>query len=192
MRQDDQQVGFQGIYVPTMPENGMVVQSVFPGENNPGLTLIAYRGNLGEDAGIPNSVYAINQAQIDKGKLTQVGEAKLLKPGESWTLDDGGVVTFLGTRDYATIAIRQDPGQVFVLFSSVLGLIGLTLSLNGRRRRVFFRITAADLRESSTTTGSSFMEAGGLPRTDYPGFADEFAQLVAATRPGGGTAEGTE
>ena len=24
------------------------------------------------------------------------------------------------------------------------------------------------------------MEAGGLPRTDYPGFADEFAQLVAA------------
>ena len=24
------------------------------------------------------------------------------------------------------------------------------------------------------------MEVGGLPRTDYPGFADEFAQLVAA------------
>ena len=23
------------------------------------------------------------------------------------------------------------------------------------------------------------MEAGGLPRTDYPGFADEFAQLIA-------------
>ncbi|MFI5839545.1 cytochrome c biogenesis protein ResB [Catenuloplanes sp. NPDC051500] len=191
-RQDDQQIGFQGIYVPTMPDGGMVVQSVFPAERNPGLTLIAYRGNLGEDAGIPNSVYSINQAQIDKGKLTQVGEAKLLKPGESWTLDDGGVVTFLGTRDYATIAIRSDPGQLFVLFSSVLGLIGLTLSLNGRRRRVFFRITAADLRESSTTTGSSLLEAGGLPRTDYPGFADEFAQLVAATRPGGGTAEGTE
>ena len=24
------------------------------------------------------------------------------------------------------------------------------------------------------------MEAGGLPRTDYPGFADEFAQVVGA------------
>jgi len=25
------------------------------------------------------------------------------------------------------------------------------------------------------------MEAGGLPRTDYPGFETEFAQVVAAT-----------
>ncbi len=195
-RQDDQQIGFQGIYVPTMPEEGLVVQSVHPAENNPGLTLIAYRGNLGEDAGIPNSVYSINQAQIDRGKLTQVGEARLLRPGESWTLDDGGTVTFVGTRQYATISIRQDPGQLFVLVSAVLGLIGLTLSLYGKRRRVFFRITAADLGESSTTGRSSLMEAGGLPRTDYPGFADEFAELVAATRPGGrraeDTAEGTE
>ncbi len=78
-----------------------------------------------------------------------------------------------------------------MLVSSVLGLIGLTLSLYGKRRRVFFRITPGDLGESSTTGRSSLMEAGGLPRTDYPGFADEFAQLVAATRPGGGTAGDT-
>ncbi|MDP9798825.1 cytochrome c biogenesis protein [Catenuloplanes nepalensis] len=190
-RQDDQQIGFQGVYAPTMPAEGLVVQSVHPAERNPGLTLIAYRGNLGEDAGIPNSVYSINQSQIDRGKLVQLGEAKLLRPGESWTLDDGGTVTFVGTREYATIAVRSDPGQLFVLLSSVLGLIGLTLSLYGKRRRVFFRITPGDLGESSTTGRSSFMEAGGLPRTDYPGFADEFAQLVAATRPGGATAEDT-
>jgi cytochrome c biogenesis protein len=32
------------------------------------------------------------------------------------------------------------------------------------------------------------MQAGGLARTDYPGFADEFARLVAATRDGSGSA----
>ena len=26
------------------------------------------------------------------------------------------------------------------------------------------------------------MEAGGLPRTDYPGFDEEFAQIVGAAR----------
>jgi len=26
------------------------------------------------------------------------------------------------------------------------------------------------------------VEAGGLPRTDYPGFADEFGSLVSAVR----------
>jgi cytochrome c biogenesis protein len=26
------------------------------------------------------------------------------------------------------------------------------------------------------------LEAGGLPRTDYPGFAEEFASTVAAVR----------
>jgi hypothetical protein len=26
------------------------------------------------------------------------------------------------------------------------------------------------------------MEAGGLPRTDYPGFGDEFNQLVESTK----------
>ncbi len=78
-----------------MPESGPPAMSAFPGERNPGLFLIAYRGNLGEDAGIPNSVYTINEAQIEKGKLKQVGEVKMLRPGESWTLDDGGVVTFV-------------------------------------------------------------------------------------------------
>jgi len=29
------------------------------------------------------------------------------------------------------------------------------------------------------------MEAGGLPRTDYPGFHEEFEQVVAAARDAG-------
>ncbi len=57
-------------------------------------------------------------------------------------------------------------------------------SLFGTRRRVFFRVVPADPAEGSPTSGSSLMEVGGLPRTDYPGFADEFAQLVAAVDAG--------
>jgi len=29
------------------------------------------------------------------------------------------------------------------------------------------------------------MEAGGLPRTDYPGFGDEFTEVVNATKTDG-------
>jgi cytochrome c biogenesis protein len=54
------------------------------------------------------------------------------------------------------------------------------LSLFGHRRRVWFRMTplAAAERES----GGTVMEAGGLPRTDYPGFATEFEALVRAAK----------
>jgi cytochrome c biogenesis protein len=62
----------------------------------------------------------------------------------------------------------------------VLGLLGLMLSLAGRRRRVWFR--ASPLAGSEPDGGGTVMAAGGLPRTDYPGFEDEFAALVTATK----------
>ena len=62
--------------------------------------LTAYRGNLGLDAGIPSSVYQIDQGQVRNGSLKAVGEGKLLRPGEKWTLDDGTTVEFLGTEPY--------------------------------------------------------------------------------------------
>jgi cytochrome c biogenesis protein len=167
-----QQVAFQGLYLPTTPDDPSAGRSAFPAERNPGLLLWAYRGDLGMDTGIPNSVYTLNQAEIDAGRLNRVGDMKLLRVGESMTLDDGTKVEFLGTRQYATLSIRYDPGQRIVLGSVVLMLAGLMLSLTGKRRRVWFRVSLA------TTSGSSMVEAGGLPRTDYPGFADEFNRIV--------------
>jgi cytochrome c biogenesis protein len=64
----------------------------------------------------------------------------------------------------------------------VLGLLGLMLSLAGHRRRVWFRVSA--LPADGPRTGGSVVTAGGLPRTDYPGFGDEFGKLVEATRDG--------
>lgn len=189
-RDPNLQVAFEGLYLPTTPDSPPFTRSVFPAERSPGLMLWAYQGNLGMDAGIPGSVYTLDRRQVDSGQLKQVGQGKLLRVGEKWALDDGTTVEFLGTRQYATISVRHDPGELTVLGSVVVLLAGLTLSLAGKRRRVWFRISPAQpgpdfAPESESTTGrSSLVEAGGLPRTDYSGFAEEFTQLVAAVRGG--------
>ena len=166
------QIAFSGIYVPTAPETGMVARSIFPDERNPRLLLTFYRGDLGLDQGVPSSVYRLNAKQIASGKLKQIGEGKQLAVGDVWTLDDGSKLEFLGTQPFATIALRHDPGEPVVLGSIVLVLCGLMLSLSGKRRRVWVRLTPA-------SDGRILLEAGGLPRSEYPGFADEFAALIA-------------
>ncbi|MEV0003356.1 cytochrome c biogenesis protein ResB [Micromonospora sp. NPDC050980] len=176
-RVPDQQVAFDGLYLPTAGDTPPYVASKFPAERNPALNLTAYRGNLGLDAGIPGSVYQLDQRQVDNGKLKQVG-TKLLRPGETWTLDDGSTLEFVGTRPYVTLAVRHAPGQTLLLVASGTLLLGLMGSLFARRRRVWFRVSPPE--GGSPTSGSSLVEAGGLPRTEHPGFADEFAQLVAA------------
>lgn len=181
-RDPDLQVAFEGIYLPTAPEQPPFARSAHPDERSPAVVLIAYRGNLGLDAGIPGSVYQLDQRQVRTGRLKQVGDAKLLRPGEAWTLDDGTKVEFLGTRRYVTLSVRHDPGEKIVLVSAGVLLVGLMLSLFGRRRRVWFRVVRPDLAATRTTSRSSLVEVGGLPRTDYSGFAEEFDQLVAAVR----------
>ncbi|WFE33219.1 cytochrome c biogenesis protein ResB [Micromonospora sp. WMMD975] len=176
-RDPDQQVAFDGLYLPTAPDRAPFVASRFPAERDPAVNLTAYRGNLGLDAGIPGSVYQLDQRQVANGKLKQVG-TKLLRPGETWTLDDGSTLEFVGTKPYVTLAVRHAPGQTLLLVASGTLLLGLMGSLFARRRRVWFRVSPPE--GGSPTSGSSLVEAGGLPRTEHPGFADEFAQLVAA------------
>ncbi|MFU8872222.1 cytochrome c biogenesis protein ResB [Micromonospora sp. SL4-19] len=176
-RAADQQVAFDGLYLPTAPDSPPFVSSQSPQEQNPAVVLQAYRGNLGMDAGIPGSVYKLDQRQIDNGKLKEIGNKRLGR-GEKWTLDDGSTLEFLGTKPYVTISVRYAPGQMVMLGACVTLLAGLMGSLFARRRRVWFRISPPE--GGSPTSGSSLVEAGGLPRTEHPGFADEFAQLVAA------------
>jgi cytochrome c biogenesis protein len=190
-RNPDAQVAFEGLYLPTAPDSPPYVRSQHPEERAPALMLFAYRGDLGLEAGIPGSVYRLDQRQIQTGRLKQVGEPKLIRKGEAWTLDDGTKVEFLGTRPYVVLSVRHDPGSGIMLASAGVLVVGLMLSLVGRRRRVWFRLMPPPS-GSSPTGGSSVMEAGGLPRTDYPGFADEFRQLVSQVRDRGGTQEGTD
>ncbi|GIJ26586.1 cytochrome c biogenesis protein [Micromonospora qiuiae] len=181
-RDPNLQVAFSGLYLPTAPQEPPFTRSEHPAEQNPLLGLVAYRGNLGLDGGIPGSVYQLDQRQLRNGRLTEIG-TKELRVGESWTLDDGTVVEFLGTEPYIVLSVRHDPGATLLLVSSVGLVLGLMGSLFVRRRRVFARVLPAgsgDPASGSPTDGSSLVEVAGLPRTEHPGFADEFAELVSA------------
>jgi cytochrome c biogenesis protein len=166
-----QQVAFSGIYLPTAPSDPSVGHSAFPAERNPALMLVTYRGDLGMDAGIPSSVYSLDQHQIDTGRLKKAGSPIMLRPGGSATLDDGTKVEFVGTRRWVTMSVRYDPGETIVLVGAVCLLLGLLTSLTGRRRRVWFRVPP---------TGP--VSAGALPRSEYSGFAAEFDNLCKDVR----------
>nr|WP_203938951.1 cytochrome c biogenesis protein ResB [Spirilliplanes yamanashiensis] len=178
----DAQWAFEGLYMPTVRSQPPFTSSTYPGERDPAVMLFAYRGDLGLEVGNPASVYQLPRGQIDRGKLKPVGEGRLLRPGEAWQLADGSRIEFAGTRRWITVSVRANPAQSLLLVGSVAGLAGLMLSLAGRRRRVFFRVTPAGPAAAGGPAGVSLIEAGGLPRTDYPGFADEFDRLVAAAR----------
>lgn len=164
------QLGLSGVYQPTVNPDMSQAASIFPAERDPALTLTAWQGDLGLGSGAPQSVYQLDNRQIALGRLTNVG-THTLRPGESWTLSDGSTVEFVGTRPWITIAVRHDPGERIVLFGAGAVLVGLMVSLSGKRRRVWARISPAD-------GGGSLIEFGGLPRTEYPGFAEEFAAVV--------------
>jgi cytochrome c biogenesis protein len=132
--------------------------------------LVAYRGDLGMDTGTPLSVYTLDSRQLRAGRLKQYGEQQILAPGESWKLDDGSRIEFLGTEPWVSLSVRHDPGEVVVLGGASLLILGLLGSLTGKRRRVFFRV------------GPQGVSAGGLARSEYPGFSAEFDEIVRAAR----------
>jgi cytochrome c biogenesis protein len=169
------QVGFFGVYVPTASGGGGPAGAVsaHPEERDPVLVLVAYTGDLGLDDGVPRSVYTLDQRLIDTGKLVPVaGDPHRMRSGDTWTLPDGSRVEFLGTRPWVTLTVRHDPGELPVLVSAGLLLVGLLVSLTGKRRRFWFRVDA----------DGRTVEAAALPRTEYAGFTEEFDGIVSAAR----------
>jgi len=100
-----------------------------------------------------------------------------LAVGQSMKLPNGlGTLTYTGYRQWISLAITYDPGQMPALISGIAVLAGLLLSFLVRRRRVFVRATAGE-------GGGTVVEAGGLTRSDAAGgFEDEFAGLAAELR----------
>jgi cytochrome c biogenesis protein len=172
-------LGFMGVFVPTAFSVGGTLQSIFPAADAPAVSLIGYSGNLGLNDGVPQSVY-----QLDTTGMTKVsGSPRLLTPGQTWTLPGGkGAITFVGVKQWASLAITYDPGQVPALVCGILALAGLLISFFVRRRRVFVRAVPA------ASGAGSVVTVGGLTRSDASGgFEEEFAELateIAAAEPG--------
>jgi cytochrome c biogenesis protein len=167
----DASLGFMGVFVPTAISVGGTLESIFPAADAPAVSLIGYSGNLGLNTAASQSVY-----QLDTTGMTEVsGSPHLLVPGQTWKLPDGkGSITFVGVKQWASLAITYDPGQVPALVCGILALAGLLLSFFVRRRRVFVRAVPA-----ASGTGS-VVTVGGLTRSDASGgFEEEFAELAA-------------
>jgi cytochrome c biogenesis protein len=168
------QLGFIGVFVPTGVTVGGILESAFPAPYNPAVSLLGYAGNLGMNTGIPQSVY-----QLDTTAMTKfTARPFLLQPGQSFTLPGGrGKITFAGYKQWVSLAVTYDPGQVPALICGILALAGLLVSFLVRRRRVFVRAVPAG---DGAGGAGSVITVGGLARTDASGgFEDEFAELVA-------------
>jgi cytochrome c biogenesis protein len=166
------QLGFTGVFVPTAVDVGGTLVSVFPAADNPVVSLIAYAGNLGMNAGAPQSVY-----QLDTGGMQRLTvRPQVLQRGQSLKLPGGrGTITFTGYVPWVSLAVTHDPGQLPALVCGIAALGGLLLSFLIRRRRVFVRARAG---QAGTT-----VQVGGLARTDASGgFEAEFAALAAELR----------
>jgi cytochrome c biogenesis protein len=181
----DASLGFEGVFVPTAVAVGGTRESIFPAADAPAVSLNAYSGNLGLNDGVAQSVYTLDTSQMTK--LTAAPE--VLTPGGTWKLPDGkGSITFVGVKQWVSMTITYDPGQVPALVCGMLALAGLLLSFFVRRRRVFVRAVPA-----ASGTGS-VVTVGGLTRSDASGgFEEEFAELaveIAAAEPSdGGTTD---
>ena len=154
----------EGFFAPTGLIQGGVLTSVDARPLNPQVAIIGYRGYLGLDSGDPQSVFTLDQTQIDVGALNRIGEANL-SVGGSATFEDGTVVRFDGFREFAALQVSNDPGQVAVLITAITMLLGLMVTLLVRRERIFARITATQVADSgdgrSTTVSLAGLARGG-------------------------------
>ncbi|MGY1806764.1 cytochrome c biogenesis protein ResB [Blastococcus sp. SYSU D00669] len=172
----EDQLALEGFFAPTGSVSGGILTSIDPRPLAPQVAIVVYRGYLGLDSGIPQSVYSLDSSQIDRGRLSQVGEGNLAA-GESLTLDDGTTITFTGVKEFAALQFSHDPGQVWVLVSAIAMLAGLLGMLLVRRERFFARAAEAAGGSGTVLSLASLTKGSGEPG---PRFAALTGDLRAA------------
>jgi cytochrome c biogenesis protein len=176
----ENQLAIVGIFAPSGIVSGGVLTSGYPEMLAPAVAVEVYRGDLGLDHGAPQSIFAIDTTQVDKGLLVSQGRANL-NLGESMTLPDGTTITFTGAKDFVSLQTSYDPVQGYALIFAILLIGGILSSLTIKRRRVWYRVTplAAGTADDPRLGSSSQVQIGGLARTDQAGYGGEFESLVA-------------
>ncbi len=174
----NQQLALEGFFAPTGVVQNGVLTSVDPRPLDPQVAIFVYQGYLGLDSGLPQSVYSLDQKQIQRGALQKVAAANLTE-GQSVTLKDGTTITFSGLKEFAAMQFSHDPGQVWVLAAAIAMLAGLLGMLLLRRERFFARpapdgagsgdggtvLTVASLTRGSGESGPRFAALTGELRS---------------------------
>jgi len=195
------QIAITGLFAPTQQMDGKLLSSRFPAMDDPAVAIDIYRGDAGLDTGRPQSLFSLDHRLIEQKRLTKL-ERVNLNLGQETRLDDGTVVRFDGATPFVNLQVSHDPGQLWVLVSSMTMMAGLMVSLIVRRRRVWVRITPPGSdsgigpggqersdsgigpggQERSDSgigpgPGTVKVELGGLARTDNSGWGGEFDKL---------------
>lgn len=174
------QLALYGLFAPTAIDvGGGELASFSARPAAPAVAIVVYRGNLGIDSGVPQSVYTVDEDQVERGALEVAGR-KNLAPGQSLELADGTRISFDGYREWASLQVSRDPGQTTVFGAAVFVVLGLLLSLAVRRRRLWLRLSPDPVteRDKVDTRSRTLVAVGGLARTDAGSFTPEFARLV--------------
>src|SRR6201996_1057683 len=154
-----EQLGFAGVFLPTAVDVNGQLHSAFPAALEPAVSMIAYRGNLGLNSGVAQSVYQLDTTGMQKVATS----SQVLTAGQSMKLPNGeGNLTFVGYKQWVSLQVTYDPGQVPALISAIVALAGLLLSFLVRRRRLFVR-TYAD------QAGNTTVDVAGLAPSDVGG-----------------------
>ena len=155
----DPQIGFVGSFLPTAdrdPVRGGF--SSYPEVLDPRLLFSIWKGDLGLDSGIPQSVY-----RIDTSKMERIG-LKALVLNESFDFGEGSI-TFTGWNSWVNLQIVSDPGKIYSLVGAILAISGLLISLFTRQRRIW-------VKHGRKT------QIAGLSKNEIPGLDEEIKDLV--------------
>jgi cytochrome c biogenesis protein len=137
-------LGFQGFFLPTAIITGKAEApiSAFPAAANPFVGLFAFRGDLGLDAGAPQSVFMLDKARLKQLKNKDGTPFRVsLSPGQVADLPGGGSIQFVEVRQFARLQIGSAPFAWLPLGAMILGIVGLVLSLLIRPRRTWVRVS---------------------------------------------------
>ncbi len=171
----DPSLGFNGLFLPTASRDQIGAGvSTFPAPDDPEVLLAAFRGDMGLDSGVPQSVYTLDTSQMVKVGLESI------RPGETWTLpNDSGSIEFVGLDRWASFQIAHDPGKELALLAAGAAIAGLMLSLFVRRRRVWVKALPGE-------AGGTLVQIAALARTeatdltaDVSAIADELGAPAA-------------
>lgn len=179
---DDDQLALEGFFAPTGLVQNKILTSVDPRLLAPQVAIVIYRGYLGLDSGIPQSVYSLDADQIHRGQLKRVAAANL-QVGQSTTLPDGTTVAFTGYREFASLQLSHDPGQVWVLAAAIALLTGLLGMLLLRRERVFARVAARPGGGGTVLTLASLTRGSGESGPRFAALTEDLHDALDARTP---------
>jgi cytochrome c biogenesis protein len=153
------QIGFVSSFLPTADRDEIRGGfSSYPEVLDPRLLLAVWKGDLGLNTGVPQSVY-----RIDTSKMERIG-LKALVLNETYDFGEGSI-TFTGWKSWVNLQVVDDPGKSFALLGAILAILGLLTSLFTRQRRVW-------VKQGRKT------QIAGLAKNGIPGLQEEINDLI--------------